>query len=527
MALKYGNDSVTNLVFNGNTVAELVKDNTIVWERPGTYVTGTLPTGVASLSCTLTGSSEPTVASLISSLGAIPISNNGTIHHKDKLGLSVTSSNYWTASVNSPQTVNFKTTTTFTGADYVSAARNERSVSFTKNTGIASVTITYTNLSGTANSSQTLSSSGSVSGVWQGASISWTSTAANYYTSPTSGSSAAGTSSVSISPTASYLMRTITITKNTGVASISVTYTNSSGSRVTETKTSSTTVSAWSGQTVTWTATAASGYEMDTASGTISSGSSAGTIAPTATATAPQKGWYDHPEGTTMSCSWTNTQWISNSQSNTKYPASYTYLNFRSQIRVSGSFTANNQTVNFSNVTLNSDKTYTAVAQVNFDFGVAQVAYTLYMKGRNYLDCYVGCSGTAMAKVAASVSVTSIQVYTYPSSMTVSAPQNLGMDDYYVNIKNNNSVSVTVLFKGYALWGDSYEFQSGFWDVSDSRAGGRTLASGASHQYGAIDFSQDAYDAGDDASLNTLEEFRVAFFNDDYLAISSYVEYNL
>ena len=76
-------------------------------------------------------------------------------------------------------------------------------------------------------------------------------------------------------------MRTITVTINSGVASISVTYTNSSGTRITTSYSSSTTLQAWQGATVTWTATAQSGYEMETSSGTIAIGTADATISPT------------------------------------------------------------------------------------------------------------------------------------------------------------------------------------------------------------------------------------------------------
>lgn len=66
----------------------------------------------------------------------------------------------------------------------------------------------------------------------------------------------------------------MTITINTGVQSINVNGTN---------YTSSTSIKVEEGSDVTWTATAKSGYYMNTTSGTISNISAAAAISPTAT----------------------------------------------------------------------------------------------------------------------------------------------------------------------------------------------------------------------------------------------------
>lgn len=346
---------------DGHYVHELKYGDTIAWEEYcGTYARGTLPTGVASLSCTRT-TKEPSASG-----GAV--SDGTELFNGDVLSFTATASAYWSASMtHSSYAVesypdNLAREHTYTGVTMsgVSAARAERAVTYTQNEHITQTVISYTDLSGSA-ASVTKTSSGSVSGVWQGASISWTPTAEIYWTAPTgtvsagtsfnisptasrakrtvlvvkdshvnsiivsytntsgtdtsttfnssgslsdawqgasiswnpttdaywtasSGSAAAGTSSLSISPTISRTMRTITFTKNAGIASVSITYTNSSGVSTSATRTSTSTISAWDGAAVTWTATTESGYVTSQESGSFGAGSGNQTIAPTAVA---------------------------------------------------------------------------------------------------------------------------------------------------------------------------------------------------------------------------------------------------
>lgn len=82
--------NVTQIIYNGNELNKLVKDGSVMWEKPFTYITGTLPTGVASLNCYRSSSNEPTA-------GTGTISNNGTIYYEDTLTFSATASSGYTA----------------------------------------------------------------------------------------------------------------------------------------------------------------------------------------------------------------------------------------------------------------------------------------------------------------------------------------------------------------------------------------------------------------------------------------------
>ena len=82
MSIKKDNVNVTAVKYNSQDVNKVILDNKCVWCKPFTYTQGTLPTGVASLTCTRSSTDEPTA-----STGTI--ANGGTIYYDDKL--------YWTA----------------------------------------------------------------------------------------------------------------------------------------------------------------------------------------------------------------------------------------------------------------------------------------------------------------------------------------------------------------------------------------------------------------------------------------------
>lgn len=82
MAIKYLNNNVNIINYEDKDVKKVILDSDIVWCKPFTYTIGTLPTGVASLTCTRYSNDEPSA-----STGTI--ANGGTIYYGDTL--------YWSA----------------------------------------------------------------------------------------------------------------------------------------------------------------------------------------------------------------------------------------------------------------------------------------------------------------------------------------------------------------------------------------------------------------------------------------------
>ena len=78
MSIKKDNVNVTAVKYNSQDVNKVILDNKCVWCKPFTYTQGTLPTGVASLTCTRSSTDEPTA-----STGTV--ANGGTIYYDDKL----------------------------------------------------------------------------------------------------------------------------------------------------------------------------------------------------------------------------------------------------------------------------------------------------------------------------------------------------------------------------------------------------------------------------------------------------------
>ena len=104
MSIKHNGNPVTGIKYNSTdeNTNKVILDNTIVWCKPYLYTQGTLPTGVASLTCTRDSTEEPTASTGV-------VSNNGVIYYNDKIFWSATASAGYTVSVthgsSSPVTV--------------------------------------------------------------------------------------------------------------------------------------------------------------------------------------------------------------------------------------------------------------------------------------------------------------------------------------------------------------------------------------------------------------------------------------
>lgn len=196
----YNNPVVAyNSSANPYTVAANVSNTTYVSAgspKSYTYTRGTLPTGVASITCYKYNTSTQTWST---------IATNTTIYGGDRLYFTATASTYY----NNP-TVQYydashylTVTSNVTGANYVTAgSRKTTSISITKNTNIASISITYYNSSGTQVTESVTSSTTKTA--QQGRLYSWTATASTgYNANPASGNGTVGTTTITISPTAS------------------------------------------------------------------------------------------------------------------------------------------------------------------------------------------------------------------------------------------------------------------------------------------------------------------------------------
>ena len=92
MSIKIGTNSVNTIIYNDTDVKQVVLDDAFVWCKPFTYTRGTLPTGVASLTCHRDLTDEPT-----SSTGTV--TDGGVIFYGDQLWWSATASAGYTVSV--------------------------------------------------------------------------------------------------------------------------------------------------------------------------------------------------------------------------------------------------------------------------------------------------------------------------------------------------------------------------------------------------------------------------------------------
>ena len=136
MSIKKDNVNVTAVKYNSQDVNKVILDNKCVWCKPFTYTQGTLPTGVASLTCTRSSTDEPTA-----SIGEI--SNNGTIYYDDKLYWEATASAGYriTAVKGSGSPVTVSGAITGTSSSGVTSERVSGTISQgTLPTGVASIT---------------------------------------------------------------------------------------------------------------------------------------------------------------------------------------------------------------------------------------------------------------------------------------------------------------------------------------------------------------------------------------------------
>lgn len=186
-----------------------------------------------------------------------------------KYGTSVS----WTASPKAGYTLSassgsFKMTKARTIAP--TSTQQTYTLTVTVNTGVSSIAVTY------GSSSKTFTSSGTLT-VTHGTAVSWTATAATGYNLTTSSSgNFTMTAATSVAPMAALKSYTLTVTVNTGVSSIVVTYGSS-----TKTFTSSGTLTVTHGTAVSWIASASTGYNLSSSSGSFTM-IAATSVAPTA-----------------------------------------------------------------------------------------------------------------------------------------------------------------------------------------------------------------------------------------------------
>lgn len=275
--------------------------------------------------------------------------------------------------------------------------------------------------------------------------------------------------------TASRVSRTVNATINTGVASITFVYTNVlTGAETTTTITSSSTlkfITAWAGATVTWTATASSGYTMDSSSGTIAIGTSTATVAPTATVSAQ---WYTTDY--TGSAVWSGMTTATSTTSNLLNYTYYSGLNVYPKVRVSGTITMTQinttgtksgyGTYSFSNVELTVGTSGTQICQMPFTYKLTatrtSTGYLLvYIKnsGTNLyasdqLSCYMTCSSGYSYVGKVTISISNVEVYTKYSGQIFDFD---GSDDYGIRIESGVDGSIGMV--GSIDW-SSYSWSS-------------------------------------------------------------------
>ena len=174
MSIKKDNVSVTAVKYNSQDVNKVILDNKCVWCKPFTYTQGTLPTGVASLTCTRSSTDEPTA-----STGTI--ANGGTIYYDDKLYWAATASTGYriTAIKGSGSPVTVSGAITGTTASGLTSARISGTISQgTLPTGVASITCYRKAYNENSFSKYTGST------IYYGDQFYWTATAATEYNNP-------------------------------------------------------------------------------------------------------------------------------------------------------------------------------------------------------------------------------------------------------------------------------------------------------------------------------------------------------
>ena len=174
MSIKKDNVSVTAVKYNSQDVNKVILDNNCVWCKPFTYTQGTLPTGVASLTCTRSFTDEPTA-----STGTI--ANGGTIYYDDKLYWAATASTGYRITAikgsNSPVTVSGAITGTSSSG--VTSARISGTISQgALPTGVASIKCYRKAYNGSSFAEYTGTT------IYYGDQFYWTATAATGYNNP-------------------------------------------------------------------------------------------------------------------------------------------------------------------------------------------------------------------------------------------------------------------------------------------------------------------------------------------------------
>lgn len=538
---------VNHLVQDGTYRCSLAYGETFAWaELYGTYTTGTLPTGVASLTCSRT-SRDPAIS-------AGTLGDGEYLYRYDTLTYTATTSGYFDISIANP-TVTLTPSLTDMNQLYtplVSPRTREKTLDGVTSSGVSATaqmytltsssfghnagdtfTMTYYDNTGAQQTYTETYTSGQTTvpviasfGVkcWRGGKVTWDCNPGSSYWTGYSGTVAIAAQSKDTTLNVTSMARktrSIRFYKVTGISSYSVTYTNSSGKRTTTTVTPTSTystITAFIGATVTWTATAVSGYTVSPSSGTISTSTSTTAVTVKPTAAIVSKGWYDYPVQTTGSASWSassTTSWPSTTTSSTQSPlSSWDYLGVHTRSRISGTITVSGSyKTTFTNVEINNSS-FTSVATVSVDFGVAADTFTLYVKGNSALNMYVTNTASILVRPAVAVSITSIQVYTYPASVTLSAPVNNGYDSdtYCINVGNDNAVAVSCVYNGNATWGSSDELDTGgSWEYR-----GPTISANSSYDVG----SSDVIGTSEDESVAEMN-VEIAFVADDYLNMSS------
>ena len=174
MSIKKDNVNVTAVNYNSQNVNKVILDNKCVWCKPFTYTQGTLPTGVASFTCTRSSTDEPTALT-----GTI--ANGGTIYYYDKLYWEATASTGYRITAikgsNSPVTVSGAITGTT--ASGLTSARISGTISQgTLPPEVASITCYRKAYNGSSFAEYTGST------IYYGDQFYWTATAATGYNSP-------------------------------------------------------------------------------------------------------------------------------------------------------------------------------------------------------------------------------------------------------------------------------------------------------------------------------------------------------
>lgn len=320
----YQKNTVNHLVNSNRYICSLNYGGTLVWtELYGKYTTGDLPNGVASLTCFRT-SKDP-------SISAGTLSDGEHLYRYDTLVFSGVASGYYDITVANP-TVTLTPTLQEINHLYtplVSPSLRETTLNGVTTSGVSATaqmftlkatmfgynrgdtfTMTYYDSTGTQKTftetyypTQTTAPVITSLGVkcWRGGQVTWDCTPGSSYWQGYSGTVAIAAQSKDTTKTVTAMRRktrTVRFYKVTGVASYSVTYTNSSGTRTTVTRTPTgtySTITAFIGATVTWTATATSGYTVSPSSGTIAASTSTTAVSVKPTATVA-KSWKEYPD---------------------------------------------------------------------------------------------------------------------------------------------------------------------------------------------------------------------------------------